>query len=161
MLDFIVPHFKGKILFITPFPRHLSKCCDILSHRVLTGPFLSSILDYFQQLGKYLCEHPMLRYPNVEIVHYEQVFGVNEFSNDYTVDGVHLSDFAREIFGHFLSESFLRTFTSAHNFVVQRTYPLFDVWLNTNRPLSSALARCSLRPSPASSSRSPADTALS
>ena len=89
-LQFFRQNFKGKIVCLGPFPRHLMLCCLERSHLILDPNKMPiSMLDYTKVMSTYIKDGINLP-DNTEFVDFRAVFGA-ELPFNFLCDGVHLS----------------------------------------------------------------------
>ena len=85
IIEVIRKRFKGKILLIGPFPRHLTPCCSNPSHRIAPSKPFTTLLHYILCINQYLSLHPALRLDNLEFITFSQIFN-SRFPKSYLKD---------------------------------------------------------------------------
>ena len=108
LLGALTQQFSGRILLLTPFPRHLSKCCHTSSHKLPASSRFPNIEHYIDSLSVFVARHPKLRvFSNVEVVCHWEVFG-STFLESWQRDGVHFNQKGNNVLTSFLANTVSR-----------------------------------------------------
>ena len=103
LIGAMTQQFSGRIFLLTPFPRHISKCCHTASHKMPASTRFPEIEKYIKIFSLYVARHPKLRIFNkLEVICHWEVFGAN-FQESWLKDGVHLSKSGNNVFTTFLA----------------------------------------------------------